>query len=167
MKKIILILVPLLFLVSCKTEGFPQKQYDKAYEQLINQDYSKASKSFEKILKNKSEYPEIWFNYGCCLMETNQFSESIEAFTKTTELYENSVMYDDKLGLKHDAMTSIGEVYLLQKDFENAEKQFEKCLAEKKDREMINAILAVYIRLGFVDEAEEYFNDKGINIWMM
>ena len=100
-------------------------------------------------------------------METNHFSESIEAFTKTTEVYENSVMYDDKLGLKHDAMTSIGEVYLLQKDFENAEKQFEKCLVEKKDREMINAILAVYIRLGFVDEAEEFFNDKGINIWMM
>ena len=58
-------------------------------------------------------------------------------------------MYDDKLGLRNDALVTIGEVHLLRHDFDSAKDQFEKCLSLKNDRDMIIAIAATYIRLGF------------------
>ena len=48
-------------------------------------------------------------------------------------------MYDDKLGLRNDALVTIGEVHLLRHDFDSAKDQFEKCLSLKNDRDMIIA----------------------------
>ena len=42
-------------------------------------------------------------------------------------------MYDDKLGLRNDALVTIGEVHLLRHDFNSAKDQFEKCLSLKND----------------------------------
>lgn len=166
-KQWIIFFMSAMIFTSCKSGKFPQEKYDQAYEQMINENYSEAKESFRKLTESNSAFPEIWYGYGCCLMETENYSESVKAFTKVTELYENSVMYDDKEGLKYDAMTSIGEVFLLQKETEKAKIQFEKCLTEQNNREMINAIAATYIRLGFIDEAEAFFAEKGIDIWMM
>ena len=37
-------------------------------------------------------------------METGDYDSAIASFNKTTELYENSVMYDDKSGLRNDTL---------------------------------------------------------------
>ena len=67
-------------------------------------------------------------------METADYDSAIASFNKTTELYENSVMYDDKSGLRNDTLVTIGEVHLLRHDFDSAKDQFEKCLSLKNDR---------------------------------
>ena len=46
-------------------------------------------------------------------METGEYDTAINAFNKAAELYENSVMYDDKPGLRNDALVTIGEVHLI------------------------------------------------------
>lgn len=46
-------------------------------------------------------------------------------------------MYDDKPGLRNDALVTISEVHLLRHDFDSAKDQFEKCLSLKNDRDMI------------------------------
>lgn len=97
-------------------------------------------------------------------METGDYDTAIASFNKAAELYENSVMYDDKLGLRNDALVTIGEVHLLRHDFDSAKDQFEKCLSLKNDRDMIIAIVATYIRLGFTAECEAYFAEKGIDL---
>lgn len=166
-KKILLIFAAMIFIVSCSKQQFPQEKYEAAYEQLIAEDYFQAKESYKKLIKSAGSFPELWYDYGTVLMMTGDYSEAIKSFNKTIKLYENAVLYDDKDGLKCDAMTSIGETYLLQADLKNARNQFEKCLEEKKDRDMIIAIAATYIRLGFVDEAESFFADLGIDIWML
>lgn len=163
MKKLVVIFISTFLLISC-TRQFPQAKYDQAYETFICGNYKDASKQLARLCKTDSVYPEIWYTYGSCCMETGDYNTAIKAFQKTAELYENSVMYDNKIGLRNDAMTSIGEVYLLQKDFNKAADQFEKCLELQHNRDMVIAIVAAYIRLGFTAECESYFADKGINI---
>ena len=96
------------------------------------------------------------------VMSTSEFPQ--KEYDQAAELYENSVMYDDKLGLRNDALVTIGEVHLLRHDFYSAKDQFEKCLSLKNDRDMIIAIAATYIRLGFTAECEAYFAEKGIDL---
>ena len=75
-------------------------------------------------------------------MGTGEYDIAINAFNKAAELYENSAMYDDKPGLRNDALVTIGEVHLLRHDFDSTKGQFEKCLSLKNDRDMIIAIAA-------------------------
>ena len=165
MKKIALILsLTVLLLTSCTTKQFPQTEYDQAYEALISENYTQAAKQFARLSSKYSVYPEIWYQYGSCCMETGDYDTAINAFNKAAELYENSVMYDDKPGLRNDALVTIGEVHLLRHDFDSAKDQFEKCLSLKNDRDMIIAIAATYIRLGFTAECEAYFAEKGIDL---
>lgn len=159
-----LLLAAFLTLASCKTNQFPEESYEAAYEVLINGDYAQAARQFARLSEKYSVYPEIWYQYGSCCMETGDYDRAIESFNKTAAVYENSVLYDDKAGLRNDALVSIGEVHLLKEDFVSAEEQFEKCLSLKNDREMVIAIAASYIRLGFVSECETYFAEKGIDL---
>ena len=154
----------LTFLITSCTKQFPQAEYDKAYDQLISENYTQATAQFARLSSKYSVYPEIWYQYGLCLMETGDYDSAIASFNKAAELYENSVMYDDKTGLRNDALVTIGEVHLLCHDFDSAKDQFEKCLSLKNDRDMIIAIAATYIRLGFTAECEEYFAEKGIDL---
>ena len=163
MKKLIPFIVLSILLTSC-TKQFPQAEYEKAYEQLISENYTQAAKQFARLSSKYSVYPEIWYQYGSCCMETGDYDTAIASFNKAVELYENSVMYDDKPGLRNDALVTIGEVHLLRHDFDSAKVQFEKCLSLKNDRDMIIAIAATYIRLGFTAECEAYFAEKGINL---
>lgn len=159
-----IIILFLIFLLTSCTKQFPQTEYEKAYDELISENYASATQKFSRLSSKYSVYPEIWYQYGLCLMETGDYDTAITAFNKTAELYENSVLYDDKPGLRNDALVTIGEVYLLQSDFQKAHNQFEKCLSIKHDRDMIIAIAATYIRLGFTAECEAYFAEKGINL---
>lgn len=159
----ILTLVLIFSFTSC-TKQFPQAEYEKAYDQLISENYTQAAKQFARLSSKYSVYPEIWYQYGSCCMETGEYDTAINAFNKAAELYENSVMYDDKPGLRNDALVTIGEVHLLRHDFDSAKDQFEKCLSLKNDRDMIIAIAATYIRLGITAECESYFAEKGIDL---
>lgn len=160
-----------IFIFGCKQKNdanvFPQAEYEAAYEQMIMENYSDAAKKFRTLTKKYSSFPEFWYDYGTCLMEEKNYTDAEKAFNRTVELYENSFLYDDKAGLRNDAMTSLGELYLLRKDFNKAKIQFEKCLALKNDKEMIIAIAATYIRLGYISEAEKYFSEKGIDIFSL
>lgn len=134
MKKIALILsLTVLLLTSCTTKQFPQTEYDQAYEALISENYTRTVKKFARLSSKYSVYPEIWYQYGSCCMETGYYDTAINAFNKVAKLYENSVMYDDKPGLRNDALVTIGEVHLLRHDFNSAKDQFEKCLSLKND----------------------------------
>lgn len=147
-----------------RKKAFPQNQFDSAYELLIQSDYEKAIKSFENLTKFFPQYPEIWYNFAICLMETKSYKNAEKAFCKTISLRKNVVMYENPQIIKEDAMTSILEVFLLEGNFKRAEKQAKKCLKENDSREMKIAILATYLRLGFSSEAKEFFNKRGINI---
>lgn len=168
MKKIVSIILSvsfsILLLTSCTTKQFPQAEYDQAYETLISENYTQAAEQFSRLSSKYSVYPEIWYQYGSCCMETGDYDTAIASFNKAAELYENSVMYDDKPGLRNDALVTIGEVHLLRHDFDSAKDQFEKCLSLKNDRDMIITIAATYIRLGFTAECETYFAEKGIDL---
>ena len=157
MKKIAIILLATVFLLTSCAKHFPQAKYDKAYDQLISENYTQAAKQFSRLSSKYSVYPEIWYQYGPCCMEMGDYDTAITSFNKAAELYENSVMYDDKPGLRNDALVTIGEVHLLRHDFDSAKEQFEKCLSFKNDRDMLIAIAATYIRLGFTEECEAYF----------
>lgn len=164
MKRIALILsATVLLLTSCTTKQFPQAEYDQAYEALISENYTQAVKKFARLSSKYSVYPEIWYQYGSCCMETGDYDTAMASFYKAAELYENSVICDDKPGLHNDALVTIGEVHLLRHDFISAKDQFEKCLSLKNDRDMIIEIAATYIRLGFTAECEAYFAEKGID----
>ena len=161
---IIFLITSFFLLTSCTTKQFPQAEYDQAYEALISENYTQAAKQFARLSSKYSVYPEIWYQYGSCCMETGDYDTAMASFYKVAELYENSVMYDDKPGLRNDALVTIGEVHLLRHDFDSAKDQFEKCLSLKNDRDMIIAIAATYIRLGFTAECEAYFAEKGIDL---
>lgn len=159
-------MLSLVLAASCAGGRFPRHEYDDAYALLIAGDYEDAAEAFRRLSLSSPSYPEIWYNYGVCLMETARYPEAAESLQKAADLHGNAVMYDDTPGLRGDAMTAIGEVHLLQRDFEKAEEQFDKCLAERSDRAAINAIAATYIRLGFIDRAEAYFSQRNIDVWM-
>ncbi len=76
------------------TSEFPQAEYDQAYETLISEDYTQAAKQFARLSSKYPVYPEIWYQYGLCLMETGDYNSAIASFNKAAELYENAVMYD-------------------------------------------------------------------------
>ena len=80
------------------TSEFIQKEYDQAYETLSSENNTQTTAQFARLSSKYSVYPEIWYQYGLCLMETGDYTAAITAFNKTTELYENSVLYDDRLG---------------------------------------------------------------------
>lgn len=166
MKRIPLLLVTILFLTSCSSK-FPYTKYEQAYEKLIEGKYETAAYRFQTLTSRYSKYPEIWYNAGCCYMEIGKYESAIYAFKKASEVYENSVMYDDKEGLRNDAMTSIGEVYLLQKSFSKAKNQFEKCFELQNDKNMVTAVAATYIRLGYTEECKKYYSEKGIDIGVL
>ena len=54
----IIITLPFFFLTSC-TKQFPQAEYEKAYEQLISENYTQATKQFARLSSKYSVYPEI------------------------------------------------------------------------------------------------------------
>ncbi len=146
------------------SDSFPMEEYEEAYDQMIDGNHTKAASLFEKLVYSHAEYPEIWYQYGCCLMELRDFDSAGIAFSNAASKYENACLYDDKIGLRNDAMTTLGEMYLMQKDFPKAEDQFEKCFALQNDRDMVVAVAASYIRLGYEAECERYFATKGINL---
>ena len=123
-----------------------------------------AVHGYSRMIAQAENVDEHTLLYGSCCMETGDYDTAIASFNKAAELYENSVMYDDKPGLRNDALVTIGEVHLLRHDFDSAKDQFEKCLSLKNDRDMIIAIAATYIRLGFTAECEAYFAEKGIDL---
>lgn len=113
-----------------------------------------------------SVYPEIWYQYGSYCIETGDYDTAIASLNKTAELYKNSVMYDDKPGLRNNALVTIGEVHLLHHDFISAKDQFEKCLSLKNDRDMIIAIAATYIyALDLLQNVKLILLKKGL-IWL-
>lgn len=156
----------LVLAAACTTHGFPQQEYDDAYMLIVADAYIPAAERFAELSRSNPRYPEIWYNLGICLMETARYAEAEAALLKAADLYENAAMYDDKAGLRYDAMTTIGEVRLLQGDFAGAEEQFDRCLAERSDRAAINAVVAAYIRRGFTDKAERFFAERNIDVWM-
>lgn len=95
MKKLVVIFISTFLLTSC-TRQFPQAKYDQAYKTFISGNYKDASKQLARLCKTNSVYPEIWYTYGSCCMETGDYDIAIKAFQKTAELHENSVMYADK-----------------------------------------------------------------------
>lgn len=147
-----------------KQNAFPQNQFDSAYKLLIQSDYENATKAFSELTKSFLQFPEIWYNYATCLMETKSYAKAKVAFKKAIKTRKNVVMYENPQIIKEDAMTSILEVLLLEGDFKRAEKQAKKCLKENNSQKMKIAILATYVRLGFSSEAETFFNKCGMNI---
>ena len=90
----IILTLAFLILTSCTTKQFPKTEYDQAYETLISENYTQATKQFARLSSKYSVYPEIWYQYGSCCMETGDYDTAIASFNKAAELYENSVMYD-------------------------------------------------------------------------
>lgn len=72
------------------TKQFPQAKYDQAYETLISGNFTQAAKQFARLSSHNSVYPEIWYQYGSCCMETGDYDTATNAFNKVAELYENS-----------------------------------------------------------------------------
>ncbi len=162
-KPALIIAAAVLFSASCRTNQFPQEDYELAYDRLIAGEYTQATGQFAELSSKFSRYPEIWYQYGSCCMETGDYDTAIDAFNRAAVLYENSVMYDDRPGLRYDSLVTIGEVYLLQQDLPKAKNQFDRCLSLKNDHDMQVAIAATYIRLGFTEEMAAFFAEKGID----
>lgn len=149
-------------IVSCHGGEFPMRAYERAYGQMIDGDYKSAAASFRRLSESSPAYPEIWYGWGTCLMETERYAQAVQAFSKAADLYGNSVLYDDKAGLRRDAMTAIGEVYLMQGDLMSAEAEFVKCLSERADTDTVIAISATYIRMGYADRVMPFLAGQGL-----
>ena len=64
------------------TSEFPQKEYDQVYETLISENNTQATAQFARLSSKYSVYPEIWYQYGLCLMETGDYDTAIASFNK-------------------------------------------------------------------------------------
>ena len=93
---IILSLALSLSIISC-TKQFPQTKYDQAYEALISENYTQAAKQFARLSSKYSVYPEIWYQYGSCCMETGDYDTAIASFNKAAELYDLDLLQNVKL----------------------------------------------------------------------
>lgn len=77
-----------------------------------------ALKRLKKLLKEKPDFKEGWYQFGKIYMQKHQFKEAEECFEKAVKLDENPVFLD-----------ALGESYLMKKDNEKALFYFEKALS--------------------------------------
>lgn len=93
------------------------KEANKAYE---NQDYTKASKEFEKLDSN--EFRD--YNLANSLYKENKFKEAID-------IYKNIKTSSNDLEFKK--LHNLGNAYAKNSDFQNAVDSYEKALKLKND----------------------------------
>ena len=79
------------------TSEFPQKEYDQAYETLISENNTQATAQFARLSSKYSVYPEIWYQYASCCMETGDYDTAIASFNKAAELYDLDLLQNVKL----------------------------------------------------------------------
>lgn len=158
-----------LTFISCgdKDVPFPEDEYWAAYETMLSEDYGKAAEEFQGLTKKAQKFPEIWYNYGLCLQELEQYQDAVKALETAAKNSQNAYTYDsfNRDTLRTDCLVQIGEVYIVQGDMEKAESQFQKVLDQDKENQNLQVgILATYLRTGHLEEAFAFCEKNGIDL---
>ncbi len=181
-----MILAGFLFLFAgCGGNQEADQCYKEGIEALEQEKYDTALACFEQLIEAKELLPEAYRGYGIAWMEKGMYPEAIAAFSRslnnldgnhpefkadvmfylaemrvlTGELDKAVAVYSELLKDDDENVQAFflrGKVYLNQKKFANAEKDFDRALRDCEDYNLYINIYQLYAKIGMASEGDKY-----------
>lgn len=146
-----------LDVTSKKQTFFPFSYYYRGFCYVLLEEFKLGMNDFKKIMEIDPEYPETYFFAGLSSIHLKNIISAINYFTQ-------SINRNNRLGEAHNCR---GYCYFIQKDYESAQKDFQKAIEYKASRlcyaHYQNGIC--YFHLGLFKEALECFEGLLITNW--
>jgi tetratricopeptide (TPR) repeat protein len=126
--------------------------------------FKEALASFEKFREMQPKLHKVAFNIANCYIEMQQYDEAIKELEKVLE-----VIKSEKPDLKGNSevakiYSTIGDVYMRQNNFNEAEKFFKKAIdIDPADHAVAYNVAEIMFVAGKTDEAIKYY-EMAINI---
>jgi tetratricopeptide (TPR) repeat protein len=130
--------------------------FNKGNDLFDEEKYDEAILAYQEFLALNPSAFQVGFNIADCYREKGEYDKAMAELNKVLEL----TSQDDPTGmdLAAKALAGIGECYLLQEDFENAQSYFEKSMETYSENELIAYNVGeIYFSNQNLDEALRFF----------
>lgn len=118
--------------------------------------YDEAISSYQQFLQINQNAYLVHINIGNCYKEKGEYEKAREEFQIVLDRAKEEETGSDEITAK--AMAAIGESYLKEQDFENAQKYFKNSIdIYPKDEALAYNVGEIYFSNSKVDEAIQYF----------
>ncbi|MEE1032262.1 MAG: tetratricopeptide repeat protein [Ruminococcus sp.] len=182
-KKILILLSVLFCLCGCSDQKLEQA-YTEGMQALEKEQYDEAITAFETVIEGQYRLPETYRAYGIAWLEKESYPEAIAAFSRSLnemetqdlafkkdvmyylaearlsygELEKAKAIYGDILEIEKDpqAFYLRGKAYLVQNDFENAEKDFLRAVDGCEDYNLYINIYQLYVEKNKTIDGNQY-----------
>ena len=130
---------------------------DQGNELFSEKKYDEALLAFTQFLEKNPHAYQVRLNIADCYREKGEYEKAIEECNSLLE----KISKDDPMGkeIAAKAQASIGECYLIQEDFENAQTYFTLSVETYPDNELIAYNIGeIFFSNQKLDEAMKYFD---------
>lgn len=140
MKKILVVMVLILFAAACKQKEEPKGQYQFPAGNAQTQDDTKL---LEDFVKKEPGNVDAWIKLGNALMDTKRFNEAIDAYQKALAINPKNV----------DVRVDLGTCYRNSGRPAEAEKEYRKALEIDPGHLMARKNLGIVLAFDLQDKA--------------
>ncbi|MGB8951742.1 MAG: tetratricopeptide repeat protein [Candidatus Aminicenantales bacterium] len=120
--------------------------------------YDEAISIYEQFIQKNPDIFQVHFNIGNCYKEKNELDKAMEEYKKILEEVKNREEISGVKEIAAKALAAMGECYLKQKDFENAQKYFKSSIElYPKDEALAYNVGQIYFSNNNIEEAIHYF----------
>ncbi|MCS6885422.1 MAG: tetratricopeptide repeat protein [Acidobacteriota bacterium] len=159
-----------------------EKLFKEGNDAFSRGQFRKAAEAYEQALSSCQDEPALWYNYGCALMELEQYEEALVAFRRASELKPEMHIawfnmgnilthlgrYDEAVGSYDNAIKARPEHYpswnnrgcalAREGDYREALESYNRALEIKPDyRPAYYNRAYTYAKLGRLEEASEIY----------
>ena len=110
--------------------------------------FKEAINVYTKAIKYNDQKPELYYNLGIAYSRINEFSLAKNCFEKTVEIDSNL----------YNAYYRLGQIALLYRDIESAEKYFMQSLDGETEAKSYYQLAKIYLIKNDKNKAEMYLN---------
>ncbi len=175
----------LLLFAGCGGNKETDQCYRDGIKALEQEKYDTALICFEQLIEEGELLPEAYRGYGMAWMKKGMYPEAIAAFSRslnnlegnhpkfkedvmfylaqmrilTGELDKALAVYGDMLNENDENVQAFflrGKVYMEKKDFEKAEKDFDRALRGCEDYDLYINIYQLYANIGMASKGDKY-----------
>ncbi len=133
MKAFLSILFLLFFVQAYSQTDSPEILYKKAFAFKAERKCNAAISTLKKIVEQKPDYAEAWYEMGWCYNETQQYKEGFDALQKANELKAGQYLTVYELGFSLLHLTRIDEALSFYNQALQLNPSFSQAYAAKAD----------------------------------